>query len=75
MKREFLGVFISVLLIWGVSLSTIAMAAEPIVIGVCTSLGLQEGYEPRYVVEMAVEEINARGGVNIGGEGCGLSRS
>jgi len=42
-------------------------AAEPIVIGVPTSLGFLEGKEAHKVVQMAVSEINAAGGVNVGG--------
>jgi branched-chain amino acid transport system substrate-binding protein len=42
-------------------------AAEPIVIGVPTSLGFLEGKEAHKAVQMAVSEINAKGGVNVGG--------
>jgi branched-chain amino acid transport system substrate-binding protein len=44
-----------------------AYAAEPIVIGVPTSLGFLEGKESHKVVQMAASEINAKGGVNVGG--------
>ncbi len=44
-----------------------AYAAEPIVIGVPTSLGFLEGKEAHKVVQMAVSEINAQGGVTVGG--------
>lgn len=40
---------------------------EPIVLGVPTSLGYIEGIEALRSIVMAVEEINARGGVNVGG--------
>jgi branched-chain amino acid transport system substrate-binding protein len=43
-------------------------AADPIVIGVPTSTGFVEGKEGLAVVEMAVEEINAKGGVKVGSE-------
>jgi branched-chain amino acid transport system substrate-binding protein len=43
-----------------------AYAAEPIVIGVPTSLGFLEGKEAHKVVQMAVSEINAKGGVTVG---------
>ena len=46
----------------------IASAAEPIVIGVPTSLGFLEGKESHKAVQMAVGEINANGGVMVGGE-------
>jgi branched-chain amino acid transport system substrate-binding protein len=44
-----------------------ALAAEPIVIGVPTSLGFLEGKEAHKAVQMAVSEINAKGGVNVAG--------
>jgi branched-chain amino acid transport system substrate-binding protein len=43
-------------------------SAEPIVIGVPTSLGFLEGKEGLFSVNMAVDEINAKGGVMVGGE-------
>jgi branched-chain amino acid transport system substrate-binding protein len=43
-------------------------AAEPIIIGVPTSLGFLEGKESQKVVQMAVSEINAKGGVTVGGQ-------
>jgi len=43
-----------------------ALAAEPIVLGVPTSLGFLEGKESLRAVEMAVAEINAKGGVKLG---------
>jgi branched-chain amino acid transport system substrate-binding protein len=45
-----------------------ALAAEPIVLGVPTSLGFLEGKEGLNAVNLAVEEINAAGGVTVGGE-------
>ncbi len=42
-------------------------SAEPIVIGVPTSLGFLEGKEGLFAVNMAVDEINAKGGVMVGG--------
>ncbi len=43
-----------------------ALAEEPILIGVPTSLTVLEGKESLKAVEMAVEEINAKGGVKVG---------
>ena len=43
-------------------------AAEPIVIGVPTSLGFLEGKESHKAVQLAVSEINAAGGVKVGSE-------
>ncbi len=45
-----------------------AAAAEPIVIGVPTSTGFLEGKEALKAVNLAVEEINAMGGVKVGDE-------
>ena len=44
-----------------------AQSADPIIIGVPTSLGFLEGTESHNSVLMAVEEINAKGGVAIKG--------
>ena len=39
---------------------------EPIVIGVPTALGSIEGRDGWMAIQMAVEEINAKGGVQVG---------
>jgi hypothetical protein len=44
----------------------VVFAAEPIVIGVPTSLGFLEGKEAHKAVQLAVSEINAKGGVKVG---------
>jgi branched-chain amino acid transport system substrate-binding protein len=41
-------------------------AAQPIIVAVPTSLGFLEGKECLKAVQMAVEEINAKGGVKVG---------
>jgi len=43
-------------------------AADPILLGVPTSLKLIEGHESHRAVTLAVEEINAKGGVTVGKE-------
>ena len=48
--------------------SNYVYAVEPIVIGVPTSIGFLEGKEGLSSVNMAVAEINAEGGVMVGGE-------
>jgi branched-chain amino acid transport system substrate-binding protein len=55
-------------LVLGFVFSFSAYAADPIVIGVPTSTGLVEGKECLTVVEMAVAEINAKGGVKVGAD-------
>lgn len=44
-----------------------AASAPPIILGVPTDLGTIEGGDSLRSVQMAVEEINAKGGVNVGG--------
>ncbi len=55
-------------LVFGFGAARQAAAAEPIVIGVPTSLGFLEGKESHKVVQMAVSEINAKGGVTVAGQ-------
>ena len=43
-------------------------AAEEIILGAATSLTFLEGRESFNAVKLAVDEINARGGVRIGGK-------
>jgi branched-chain amino acid transport system substrate-binding protein len=45
----------------------VVYAADPLVIGVPTSTGFLEGREALKAVQLAVEEINAAGGVTVGG--------
>jgi len=55
------------------STSTSTPAEPPIVLGVATALGSIEGADAYRAVQMAVEEINASGGVSMGcvvGLGC-----
>ena len=71
MKRAVFIVLVFVLI--GSILASCAQAqpqttAEPIVIGVPTALGSIEGSDGLKAVQMAVDEINAAGGVNVGGE-------
>jgi len=55
-------------LVAGLLIAGQAQAAEPIIIGVPTSLGFLEGKESHKVVQMAASEINAKGGVTVGGQ-------
>lgn len=69
MKRA-LVVFLSVLMLlvgMGCSTAPSAPAAQPIIIGVPTALGTIEGGDSLNAVKMAVEEINSKGGVIVGG--------
>jgi branched-chain amino acid transport system substrate-binding protein len=69
MKKHFgvFGLLVSVLVLCSF-LTGGAYGAEPIVIGVPTSTGFLEGREGLAIVQMAVEEINAKGGVKVGSE-------
>ncbi len=68
MKRRlvFLSLVLFVAFAWSMT-GPAASAADSIVIGVPTSLGFLEGKEAHKVVQMAASEINAKGGVNVGG--------
>ena len=66
MKRR-IGV-VGMFLVLGLVCSFSAQAADPIVIGIPTSTELVEGKESLAVAEMAVAEINAKGGVKVGSE-------
>jgi branched-chain amino acid transport system substrate-binding protein len=69
MKRRyfFQSIGFVIALVWLIA-GPAAFAAEPIVIGVPTSLGFLEGKESHKAVQLAVSEINAAGGVKVGSE-------
>ena len=59
--------FLAILtLCWAALWATLSSAQEPILIGVPTSVTFIEGKECLKAVELAVEEINAKGGVKVG---------
>jgi branched-chain amino acid transport system substrate-binding protein len=64
-KRLIIGVLLAVMCVWTMVAPNVR-AAEPIVIGVATSLGFLEGRESIKAVQLAVDEINAAGGVKVG---------
>lgn len=63
------SVFLSIMVAVSVGMIPVqgALAADPIVIGIPTSTGFLEGKEALKAVNLAVEEINAKGGVDVGG--------
>ena len=71
-KMRLLVLLLAVVCVWAVPDQNV-YAAEPIVIGVPTSLGFLEGKESHKAVQMAVGEINAKGGVMVGGAGCAVT--
>ncbi|MCP4368956.1 MAG: ABC transporter substrate-binding protein [Deltaproteobacteria bacterium] len=66
-KMRLLVLLLAFVCVWAVPDQNV-YAAEPIVIGVPTSLGFLEGKESHKAVQMAVGEINAKGGVMVGGQ-------
>ena len=68
MKRKLFLICLALVAVFGWMIPVPAVyAADPIVIGVPTSLGFLEGKEAHKAVQIAVSEINAQGGVNVGG--------
>jgi len=67
MKKRWLAVFLGAAMLFGLNVPIASFGAEPVILGMPTSLGYLEGYESRNAAEMAVDEINAKGGVNVGG--------
>ena len=65
--KLFLLCFVLVAVVGWMTPTPAVHAAEPIVIGVPTSLGFLEGKESHKAVQIAVSEINAKGGINVGG--------
>lgn len=66
-KLWLLGVVLAVACLWLVPAEKV-QAADPVVIGIPTSTGFLEGKEALKAVNLAVEEINAAGGVMVGAE-------
>ena len=66
MKRKRLS--LCMVCVFALTWACTAIAADPVVIGVPTSLGFLEGKESHKIVQMAVGEINAAGGVTVNGE-------
>jgi len=58
---------LSLMVVWGVPANPVQAEEEPIILGVPTSLGFLEGKEGLFCVNMAVDEINKAGGVDVGG--------
>jgi len=67
MRKRGLVLSLAVVVCMGIFFAQGALAADPIVIGIPTSTGFLEGKEALKAVNLAVDEINAKGGVNVGG--------
>jgi len=68
MRYRSIGWFSVFIILAVLAFGQLAQAADPIIIGVPTSLGFLEGKESHKVVQMAVSEINAKGGVTVAGQ-------
>jgi branched-chain amino acid transport system substrate-binding protein len=68
MRYRSIGWFSVFIILAVLAFGQLARAADPIIIGVPTSLGFLEGKESHKVVQMAVSEINAKGGVTVAGQ-------
>ncbi len=75
-KKALWGLLVALMLlsVWSISgcspqeAPTQVASGEPIVVAIPTALGSIEGRDGVRAIEMAVEEINAAGGVNLAGE-------
>ena len=67
MKNKILWMAMAVMFLSLFSIPTPAISAEPIIIGVPTSLYTPFGRDGLNAVNLAVEEINAKGGVSVAG--------
>lgn len=66
--RKRLMVFIGILMLFGFYLPGSGMAVEPIILGFPTALDNVDCAHSKHAADMAVAEINAKGGVNVGGK-------
>lgn len=66
-KSLVLGLLLSLSVIFFAS-GGVCAAADPIILGVPTALGSIEGRDTLFIVRMAAEEINAKGGVMVDGQ-------
>jgi branched-chain amino acid transport system substrate-binding protein len=67
MKNKILWMAMAVMFLVLFSIPTPAISAKPIIVGVPTSLYTPFGRDGLNAVNLAVEEINAKGGVSVGG--------
>lgn len=67
-KNVVIGLFLSLFVALFAAGGVFAAGGGPIVLGVPTALGSIEGRDTLFIVKMAAEEINAKGGVTVGGQ-------
>jgi branched-chain amino acid transport system substrate-binding protein len=68
MKTRVFAILVSVLVILVALPTSSALAAKPIVLGCPLSTAFLYGWDAQRAITLAVEEINAAGGVNVAGE-------
>ncbi|MFH1058969.1 MAG: ABC transporter substrate-binding protein [Pseudomonadota bacterium] len=68
MKRIAVRVFLALALVAGLFAGTPARAADPIVLGCPLSTAFLYGWDAERAIKLAVDEINAAGGVKVGKE-------
>jgi len=68
MKTKFFATIVMLLAIMMILPTSSALAAEPIVLGCPLSTAFLYGWDAERGIKLAVEEINAKGGVTVGGE-------
>ncbi|MFH1350973.1 MAG: ABC transporter substrate-binding protein [Pseudomonadota bacterium] len=68
MRKRLVTMFLGIVMIFGFSLSAYAAEAEPIVLGFPSALDIVDVIHAKHAADMAVAEINAAGGVNVGGK-------
>ena len=68
MKRKFFATIVMLLAVLVILPTSSALAAKPIVLGCPLSTAFLYGWDAERAITLAVEEINAAGGVNVAGE-------
>jgi branched-chain amino acid transport system substrate-binding protein len=68
MKTKFFATIVMLLAVLVILPTSSALAAEPIVLGCPLSTAFLYGWDAERAITLAVEEINAAGGVNVAGE-------
>jgi branched-chain amino acid transport system substrate-binding protein len=68
MKTRVFAILVSVLVILVALPTSSALAAKPIVLGCPLSTAFLYGWDAEKAITLAVEEVNAAGGVNVAGE-------
>jgi branched-chain amino acid transport system substrate-binding protein len=68
MKTKFFATIVMLLVVLVILPTSSALAAKPIILGCPLSTAFLYGWDAERGIKLAVEEINAKGGVTVGGE-------